>query len=232
MAMIPLHCSYPHIWEFPNNVDCFLIHLITLTTINSINRQLKGYRVFFWRKTKQNAEKILHCNCRQQGDFNCGASSQADSELFPLKFPLKFPQFSSIHLKFLLKFSISSQPGWHAWTVKATLTDSTPFCITNYPFISSFYLKILLMEWGLKKICFMMVSVWSDYNKNIRMSPCPLAPLRLRVFLEKTAAQKNWKVLSKEQNIEKHRQKIWVQGAGLYPILGVIFPNISILYKF
>ena len=77
-----------------------------------------------------------------------------------------------------------------------------------------------------------MVSVWSDYNKNIRMSPCPLAPLRLRVFLEKTAAQKNWKVLSKEQNIEKHRQKIWVQGAGLYPILGVIFPNISILYKF
>ena len=104
---------------------------------------------------KQNAENILHCNNRQQGDFNCEASSQADSELFPLK----YPQISPIYLKFLLKFSISFQPGWQAGTIKATLTDSTPFCKAIYPFISCFYLKILLIEWGLKKICFIMVSV-------------------------------------------------------------------------
>ena len=44
-----------------------------------------------------------------QGDINCGDSSQADSILnfFPLKFPLKF--------------YIASQPGWQAGTINVTL---------------------------------------------------------------------------------------------------------------
>ena len=55
----------------------------------------------------------------QQGDFNCGASSQAD---FILNYiPKNFLKFSSNFLKFPLKFSISSQPGWQAGTIKATL---------------------------------------------------------------------------------------------------------------
>ena len=50
-----------------------------------------------------------------QGDINCGASSQAD---FILNYFLSnFLNF----LKFPLKFSISSQPGWQAGTIKATL---------------------------------------------------------------------------------------------------------------
>ena len=49
---------------------------------------------------------------QQQGNLNCGASSQAD-------FILKY--FFSKFLKFPLKFSISSQPGWQAGTIKVTL---------------------------------------------------------------------------------------------------------------
>ena len=49
-----------------------------------------------------------------QGDFNCGASSQAD-------FILNY--FLSKFLKFLLKFSISSQPSWQAGTIKVTLAQ-------------------------------------------------------------------------------------------------------------
>ena len=62
---------------------------------------------------------------RPQNDFYCGASSH--SKLFPLKVPLNFTQsslnilkISSNFLKFPLKFSISSQPGWQAGTIKAT----------------------------------------------------------------------------------------------------------------
>ena len=52
----------------------------------------------------------------QQGDFNCGASSQAD---FILNYLLS--NFLSYFPKFPLKFSVSSQPGWLAGTIKATL---------------------------------------------------------------------------------------------------------------
>ena len=61
----------------------------------------------------------IHNFKTKQGDFNCGASSQADFILnhFLSKF-LNSPKFS---LKFPLKFSISSQPGWQAGTIKVTL---------------------------------------------------------------------------------------------------------------
>ena len=47
-----------------------------------------------------------------QGDFNCGASPQADSIL---------NNFLSKFLEFPLTFFISSQPGWQAGTIKVTL---------------------------------------------------------------------------------------------------------------
>ena len=50
--------------------------------------------------------------CKKQGDFNCGASFQAD-------FILNY--FLSNFLKFSLKFSISFHPGWKAETIKVTL---------------------------------------------------------------------------------------------------------------
>ena len=51
----------------------------------------------------------------QQGDINCGPSSHHDF--------IKNYFLSNI-LKFPLKFSISSQPGWQAGTIKATLTGT------------------------------------------------------------------------------------------------------------
>ena len=48
----------------------------------------------------------------RQGDYNCGAPSQAD-------FILNY--FLSNFLKFPLKLSISSQPGWQAGTINVTL---------------------------------------------------------------------------------------------------------------
>ena len=51
-----------------------------------------------------------------QGDFDCGTSSQADSIL---------NYFLSNFLKFPLKFSISSQPGCQAGTIKTTLSPPT-----------------------------------------------------------------------------------------------------------
>ena len=56
-----------------------------------------------------------------QGGFHCGASTQANSILnyFISKF-FKVPKFSLKLPKFPLKFSISSQPGWQAGTIKAT----------------------------------------------------------------------------------------------------------------
>ena len=56
-----------------------------------------------------------------QGDFNRGASSQADFILnYFLSNFLNFPQFSPNFLK-SFKFSNSSQPGRQAGTIKATL---------------------------------------------------------------------------------------------------------------
>ena len=55
-----------------------------------------------------------------QGDINCGASSQAD--IIPNYFLSSF----SNSLKLPLKFSISSQPGWQAGTVNVT-----PFLVDN-----------------------------------------------------------------------------------------------------
>ena len=58
----------------------------------------------------------------QQGDFNCGASSQAD---FILNYLLS--NLLSYFPKFPLKFSVSPQPGWLTGTIKATLH----FCPIN-----------------------------------------------------------------------------------------------------
>ena len=59
---------------------------------------------------------------KSQGYFNCGSTSQADFVLnYFLSNLIKFPQTSLNILKFPLKFSISSQPGWQAGTIKATL---------------------------------------------------------------------------------------------------------------
>ena len=56
-----------------------------------------------------------------QGDINFGASSQAN-------FILNY--FLSNFLKFPLKFSISSQPGWKAGTTNVTLVAFTKvYCI-------------------------------------------------------------------------------------------------------
>ena len=69
-----------------------------------------------WKKPLINTGASYECLnaglMRYQGDFNCGASSQAD-------FILNY--FLSNFLKFPLKFSISSQPSWQAGTIKATL---------------------------------------------------------------------------------------------------------------
>ena len=62
-----------------------------------------------------------------QGDIYCGASSQDDFILnYFLSNFLKPPQISSHFLKFPLKFSIFSQPGWQAGTIKVTL--HCPYC--------------------------------------------------------------------------------------------------------
>ena len=63
--------------------------------------------------TPLSGTKIYHVwNSVWQGEFNCGASSQADFIL---------NQFLSNFLKFPLKLSISSHPSWQAGTIKATL---------------------------------------------------------------------------------------------------------------
>ena len=84
-----------------------------------------------------NGDKLHFCYLKQsrergltstQGDFDCGASFQADFILnYFLSNYLKFPQISSNCLKLTLKFSISSQPGWQAGTIKAIL----PSCVSE-----------------------------------------------------------------------------------------------------
>ena len=58
-----------------------------------------------------------------QGDFYCGASSQAD---IIRNYFLKFPRISSFFFKIPLKFSISSQLGWQAGTDNVALVVSIP----------------------------------------------------------------------------------------------------------
>ena len=106
-------------------IDCCLIHLKTLT--KDIYYMGNSFE-------KQNAENLLHCNNTQQGDFNCGASPQADSELFPLK----CPQISSTFLNLPKISSRILHVGWQAGTIEASLTDSTPFCMANYPLHTMF----------------------------------------------------------------------------------------------
>ena len=67
-----------------------------------------------------------------QGGFDCGASTQANSiqNYFISKF-FKVPKISLKLPKFPLKFSISSQPGWQAGTIKVTLIQEKEFTNRN-----------------------------------------------------------------------------------------------------
>ena len=78
---------------------------------------------------------------QQQGDFNCGASSQADSIL---------NYFLSKFLKFPLKFSISSQPGWQAGRIKATLVIARACC----PLTINFNFAEIFKFWGFWDLSF------------------------------------------------------------------------------
>ena len=91
------------------------------TSAYCCNQQLCSLRTLVGVKINDNMK---------QGDFYCGASSQADFILnyflsnFLSNF-LKFRQISPIFFKFHLKFFISSQPGWQAGTIKVTLIKTT-----------------------------------------------------------------------------------------------------------
>ena len=79
-----------------------------------------------------------------QGNINCGASSQADFNLnyFLSKF-VDFPKIASIFIKFPLTFSISSQPGWQAGTIKAWIIICICKRDTLFPWSLTFQATLL-----------------------------------------------------------------------------------------
>ena len=103
-------------WWFMELLDVVVWAIIVKGIKGNLTLNLKIWKVKPARFG--NIRSLLFTIAKSQGDFNCGASSQAD-------FILNY--FLSNFLKFPLKFSISSQPSWQAGTIKATLLTNKNF---------------------------------------------------------------------------------------------------------